>query len=114
MDGIVVSSHGARMLDGAPPAIAMLPKIVARVGGKLGIVFDTGIRGGLDIARALALGADFVLLGRAFMYGVCALGQRGGDHMATMLIDDLRNVMTQLGCRTVGELRHATLYHSPF
>ena len=67
------------------------------------------IRGGLDIARAVALGADFVLLWRAFMYGVCALGNRGGDHTVTMLIDDLQNVMTQAGCRTLADLRRATL-----
>ena len=109
MDGIVVSNHGARILDGAPPAIGMLPEIVHRVGGKLGLVFDSGIRGGLDVARAIALGADFVLLGRAFMYGVAALGRRGGDHTAAMLIDDLRNVMTESGCRTLADLRQATI-----
>ena len=59
---------------------------------------------GLDIARALALGADFVLLGRAFMYGVAALGERGGDHVAEILIEDLKNNMTQLGCASLEEL----------
>ena len=59
---------------------------------------------GLDIARALALGADFVLLGRAFMFGVAALGKRGGEHTAELLIADLKNNMTQLGCSTVDEL----------
>ena len=59
---------------------------------------------GFDIARAIALGADFVLLGRAFMYGVAALGKRGGDHATAVLTADLKNNMMQLGCATLGEL----------
>ena len=75
------------------------------VDGRAPIIFDSGIRTGLDIARALALGADFVLCGRAFMYGVAALGPRGGEHVAQLLLDDLKNNMAQLGCRTVQDLR---------
>jgi L-lactate dehydrogenase (cytochrome) len=104
-DGIMVSNHGGRQFDGAPAAISVLPTICEAVGGRAKILFDSGLRGGLDIARALALGADFVLLGRAFMYGVAALGRRGGDHVAEILTLDLRNNMIQLGCSTLGELR---------
>lgn len=104
-DSIMVSNHGARQFDGAPAAIRVLPTIAAAVGDRAKILFDSGVRGGLDIARALALGADFVLLGRAFMYGVAALGRRGGDHVAEILKADLSNNMTQLGCRTLAELR---------
>ena len=75
------------------------------VGQRTKILFDSGVRGGLDIARALALGADFVLMGRAFMYGVAALGRRGGDHVAELLKADLINNMTQLGCATLDQLR---------
>jgi L-lactate dehydrogenase (cytochrome) len=103
-DGIMVSNHGGRQFDGAPAAISVLPAIVAAVGNRAAILFDSGVRGGLDIARALALGADFVLLGRAFMYGVSALGAKGGDHVAQILKDDLANNMTQLGCRNISEL----------
>ncbi len=104
-EGIMVSNHGGRQFDGAPAAITMLPEIADAVGGQAKILFDSGVRGGLDIARALALGADFVMLGRAFMYGVSALGRRGGDHVAALLKADLHNNMIQLGCRTIGELR---------
>ncbi len=103
-DGIMVSNHGGRQFDGAPAAISVLPAIAGAVGDRAKILFDSGVQSGLDIARALALGADFVLLGRAFMYGVAALGKRGGDHTAEILIADLKNNMMQLGCSSVGEL----------
>lgn len=106
LDGIVVSNHGGRQLDGAPPAIDALPAIVSAVGDKTKILFDSGVRGGLDIIRALALGADFVLLGRAFMFGVTALGEKGGDHVAEILIADMKNNMVQLGCQNLAELSH--------
>ena len=67
-------------------------------------IFDSGVRTGLDIIRALALGADFVLLGRPFMYGVAALGEAGGAHAIEILCDDLKNKMIQLGYRQLVEL----------
>lgn len=108
-DGIMVSNHGGRQFDGAPASIEVLPSISAAIGTKAKILFDSGARSGLDIARALALGADFVLLGRAFMYGVAALGQRGGDHAAEILRADLTNNMTLLGCRSITELRERVI-----
>ncbi len=107
-DGIGVSNHGARQCDGTPAAIDALPRIAEVVSGQTPIIFDSGVRTGLDICRALALGADFVLCGRAFMYGVAALGDRGGEHVAEILKTDLENNMVQLGCRTIAELREAT------
>lgn len=107
VDGIGVSNHGGRQCDGTPAAIDALPRIADVVGGRAPIIFDSGVRTGLDICRALALGADFVLCGRAFMYGVAALGERGGEHVAQLLKADLENNMVQLGCRTIDELRDA-------
>ena len=104
VDGVIVSNHGARQFDGGPGAIEMLPGIVEAVGDQTKVLFDSGVRGGLDVCRALALGADFVLLGRAFMYAVAALGQRGGDHAAELLIADLQSNMANLGCANLAEL----------
>ncbi len=103
-DGIVVSNHGARQLDGAPASIEALPDVVAEVGAKTKILFDSGVRGGLDMVRALALGADFCLMGRAFLFSVAALGKRGGDHAAEILRLDLANIMYQLGARSLADL----------
>lgn len=104
LEGVVVSNHGARQFDGAPTSIEVLPAIRAAVGPSTTVMLDSGVRTGLDIARAIALGADFVLLGRPFMYGVAALAEAGGDHAIEILREDLKNNMTQLGCRSLGEL----------
>ena len=104
LDGIVVSNHGGRQFNGARAAIDALPDIVKEVGGKTKILFDSGVRTGLDIMRALYIGADFVLLGRAYIYGVAALGSIGGDHVTEILMEDLKNNMVQYGVETIAEL----------
>lgn len=104
LEGVVVSNHGGRQFDGAPTSIEALPNIVNAVKGKTAILFDSGLRTGLDIMRALSLGAEFVLLGRAFLFGVGALDAHGGDHVVEILMDDLKNNMVQLGVETIGEL----------
>ena len=104
LDGVGVSNHGARQFNGAPSAIEALPAIVEAVGNKTTIIFDSGVRNGLDIMRALSLGADFVLLGRAFIQSVAALGKYGGDHATEILMDDLKNNMVQLGVENIAEL----------
>ena len=105
VDGILVSNHGGRQMDAVPASIEMLPVIADAVGGDAKLLLDSGVRSGLDIARAIALGADFVLLGRAFMYGVAALGPAGAAHTIQILTDDLRVNMGNLGCATLMELR---------
>ena len=105
LDGVGVSNHGARQFNGTVSAIEALPQIVEAVGGKMPIIFDSGVRTGLDIMRALYLGADFVLLGRAFIYGVAALGKYGGDHVTEILMDDLKNNMVQLGVENIQALK---------
>ncbi|MBT6274266.1 MAG: alpha-hydroxy-acid oxidizing protein [Chromatiales bacterium] len=104
LDGIVVSNHGARQFDAAPAAIDALPKVAAAVGSRTTLIYDSGVRGGLDIIRALALGADFVLLGRAYMFGVAALGEAGGDHVTDLLMADLSANMAQIGCARLEDL----------
>ena len=105
MDGIVVSNHGARQFDAAPSAIAALPEMVKAVNGRLKVFLDSGARSGLDILRAISLGADFVFLGRAFIYGVAALGRYGGEHVVEILWGDLKNNMTQLGIEHLDQLK---------
>lgn len=107
LDGIYVSNHGGRQFDGAITAFEALPEIVNVVKGKVPILFDSGIRTGLDVMKALYLGADFVLAGRPFVQGVAGLGAIGGDHVANIFIDDLKNNMIQLGVKTLSELRKA-------
>lgn len=107
-EGIVVSNHGGRQFDGAPASISALPAVVDAVGGRIKILFDSGVRSGLDVLRALALGADFVLVGRAFLYGLGALGPIGARHVAHILRTDLANNMCQLGAANLGDLRRLT------
>lgn len=104
VDGILVSNHGGRQLDGALSSIEALPAVAQAVAGRAKVLLDSGVRSGMDIARALALGADFVMLGRAFMFGTAALGERGGLHTENLLRQDLLNVMSNLGCRDVAQL----------
>ncbi len=110
LDGIYVSNHGGRQFDGAISAFEALPEIVKVIKGKIPILFDSGIRSGLDAMKALYLGADFVLAGRPFIMGVSGLGKLGGDHIANILIDDLKNNMVQVGAKNLGELRQADVY----
>ena len=105
VDGIQVSNHGARQLDGTPAAIAALPSIVKVAKGQTAVLFDSGVRSGLDIIRALALGADFVFLGRAFMYGVAAFGNTGGDHAVEVLLADLHANMHNIGVTSIAEIK---------
>ncbi len=104
IDGILVSNHGGRQLDAAPSSLEMLSAIRDAVGGRVKILLDSGIRTGEDVLKARALGADFVLLGRAFQYGVAALGRRGGDHVAEILFDELKNTMSQIGLRDLTDV----------
>ncbi|MEE9371425.1 MAG: alpha-hydroxy acid oxidase [Saprospiraceae bacterium] len=105
-DGVLISNHGARQFNGGKAAIDSLKEIVPVIKGKTTILFDSGIRSGLDVLKAIAIGADFILLGRSFLWGVAALGSQGGDHVATMIIDDIKNNMMQLGCTSLLEVRH--------
>lgn len=104
-DGIIVSNHGGRQFDAVPSALSVLPHLVETVDGKLSVMYDSGIRSGLDVIKALYLGADFVFLGRPFLYGVAALGKYGADHVCDILNADLDINMLQLGIESLSELR---------
>jgi len=102
-DGIIVSNHGGRQLDCAVSAIASLQELV-EFKSKLKVMMDSGIRSGADIARALAVGAEFTFLGRTFMYSTAALGDDGGQHAMAILKRQLQQAMEQLGCGQVSDL----------
>lgn len=105
IDAIWVSNHGGRQFEPGPAAISMLPQIRDAVGPDVPLIFDSGVASGMDILRARALGADFVMLGRAWHYALAALGQSGPAHLHHILIDDMRLNMAQLGCRSLDELK---------
>lgn len=104
MDGIIVSNHGGRQLDAGQSAIVSLHPIVEKYAGKMRIMMDSGLRSGPDVARAMACGADFTFMGRSFMYGVAALGQRGGHHTIGLLKTQLKQVMEQLCCERIDNI----------
>lgn len=103
-DGIIVSNHGGRQLDAGQSSIRSLSPILEKHAGKLSIMLDSGIRSGVDVARALACGAEFAFLGRTFMYAVAALGEAGGDQVISMLKTQLQQVMDQVCCARVEDL----------
>jgi L-lactate dehydrogenase (cytochrome) len=104
-DAIVVSNHGGRQLDGAASTIAVLPPIVRALGGRAEIFLDSGIRRGTDVFKALALGADAVLLGRAYAYGLAADGERGVAGAIALIRAELDITMALSGVHSLAELR---------
>jgi (S)-mandelate dehydrogenase len=104
VDGIVVSNHGGRQLDYCVAPIEVLAEIKAAAGARLAVLIDGGFRRGTDVAKALALGAEAVQLGRATLYGLIAGGTRGVERALTILTTELDRVLGQLGCNSVAEL----------
>jgi isopentenyl diphosphate isomerase/L-lactate dehydrogenase-like FMN-dependent dehydrogenase len=103
-DGIVISNHGGRQLDGAPATLEVLPQIAAAVGGRMAIFVDGGVRRGADIVKLLALGADMVFVGRAALYGVAAGGEAGARRTLEILRSEVDRVLAFLGCSSIAEL----------
>ena len=110
VDGIILSNHGGRQLDRAPIPFHLLPQVVREVGADVDIAVDTGIMNGADIVASLALGADFTLIGRAYLYGLMAGGRQGVDRAIEILADQVMRTMKLLQVRSVAELepRHVT------
>ena len=98
LDGLVVSNHGGRRLDGMPATIDMLPGVVSAVGGKAEVYLDGGIRRGTDVLKALALGARAVLIGRPYAWALAAAGETGVQNVIELLRDELSNAMSACGC----------------
>ncbi len=108
-DGIVVSNHGGRQLDGVPSTARALPAIADAVKGRLAILADSGIRNGLDVLRMIALGADSVMLGRAFIYALAAAGGAGVSHLLELIEKEMRVAMVLTGARSIAEINADSL-----
>ncbi|HUS96427.1 MAG TPA: alpha-hydroxy acid oxidase, partial [Hyphomicrobiaceae bacterium] len=108
-DGISVSNHGGRQLDGVPSAIRALPRVVDAVSGRIPVLMDGGIRRGSDIIRARALGAKAVLVGRAFVYALAALGPTGPAHAIEILRGELENTLALLGLPSIDDVDRSVL-----
>jgi len=108
-DGVVVSNHGGRQLDGAPSTISALPKVADAIGGQKEILLDSGVRTGQDIFRALALGANACMIGRAFLYGLGAGGEAGVARAISILRGELDTTMILAGIDDVKKIDHRTI-----
>ena len=104
VDAVALSNHGGRQLDSAPAPIELVAPVVDAVGGRTEVICDGGVRRGSDIVKAIALGASACMAGRAYLYGLAAGGERGVDHVLSMLDADVRRTMALLGASTVADL----------
>ncbi len=109
-DGIVVSNHGGRQLDGAPATIVALPKIVDAVGDRIEVLLDGGVRSGQDVLKALALGARGCMIGRAYLYGLAAMGEAGVAKTLSMIGEELKVSMSLTGVRDVADANRDILF----
>lgn len=111
-DGIIVSNHGGRQLDGVLSSIRALPAIADAVKGQTKILIDGGIRNGLDVVRALALGADATMIGRAYIYALAAAGGAGVENLLALMEKEMRVAMTLTGARTIADINATSLARS--
>jgi L-lactate dehydrogenase (cytochrome) len=109
-DALVVSNHGGRQLDGAPATITVLPEIAQAVGERIEVLFDGGIRSGQDVLKALALGAKGCLIGRAFVYGLAAMGEKGVTTALDLIREEMKVTMSLAGVQDVKDVSRDMLY----
>jgi L-lactate dehydrogenase (cytochrome) len=113
VEGLGLSNHGGRQLDDAPAPIDLVEPVRDEVGDGATIICDGGIRRGSDIVKALALGADAVSIGRPYLYGLAAAGERGVDHVLDFMRDGLERTMALTGCRTIAEINRDLVQRRP-
>jgi (S)-mandelate dehydrogenase len=111
VDGIVVSNHGGRQVEGLPAPIDVLPAIARAVGGRATVMLDSGVRSGLDVVRAVALGADAAFAGKAFLWGLGALGSEGPGHVIDLMIDEMKSAFGQVGALRPAQARSVVIRH---
>ncbi len=110
-DGIVVSNHGGRVLDGVPASLTMLPEITRAISGKAKILLDSGIRDGQDVFKALALGADAVMVGRPYIWGLATSGALGVAHVIRLMRDELEMTMALCGAKNLQALKSGSFMY---
>ena len=110
-DGIVVSNHGGRQVEGLPAPIDVLPAVARAVGSRAAVMLDSGIRSGLDVVRAVALGAQAAFAGKAFLWGLGALGAEGPSHVIDLMIDEMKSAFGQIGALRPHEARSVVVRH---
>jgi L-lactate dehydrogenase (cytochrome) len=108
-DAVLVSNHGGRQLDDVSSSIAALPRIADAVGGRMEVLIDGGIRRGSDVVKALALGADACLIGRAFLFGLAAGGEAGVARALQIFADEIDRTQALLGCPDLAEIDRSFL-----
>lgn len=112
-EGISVSNHGAKVLDGTPASISVLPEIVDAVGHKLDVLLDGGVRRGADVVRACALGAKAVLIGRSYLWGLAAEGEAGVADILALFHRGISATLSDLGCPSIQKLDRSWLRPLP-
>ena len=109
MDGVIVSNHGGRQVDGAIGALEALPAVRDVVGERFAVLFDSGVRCGADVLKALALGADAVCIGRPFVWGLALAGQAGVEHVLRCLLAELDLTLALSGHTTIAQVGRSAL-----
>ena len=109
MDGLIVSNHGGRQIDGEIASLDALPAVAEAVNGKIPVLFDSGVRGGADVFKALALGATAVCLGRPYVYGLAVAGQRGVEEVIGNVLAEFDLTLGLAGCANVAEAARAAV-----
>jgi len=103
-DGIIVSNHGGRQLDAAPSSVESLKTVPDEIHENMTVMFDSGVRTGLDVIRTKALGAQVCFSGRSFFYGMGAMGKKGGEQVIGIFQDEINRTLKQIGCAAFAEL----------
>jgi L-lactate dehydrogenase (cytochrome) len=113
MDGVLVSNHGGRQIDGSIGALDALPGVVEAVNGRIDVLFDSGVRTGSDVIKALALGAKAALIGRPYIYGLGIAGDAGVRHVVRCLLAELELSMALAGCASLADIGPELLTQVP-
>lgn len=111
VEGLIVSNHGGRQLDGVISSVDALPEIVNVVNGKIPVLFDSGVRRGSDALKVLALGADAVLIGRPYVYSLAVHGEQGVEQFLTTFLQDFNSSMTLSGVKDINQLKQMKIVH---